>query len=188
MARKIIDINYDENTYGRSKLKAMQEENVITPPEYFGTTEIAPVTAVEKIENKAVRSKAEVEASSLLQKIYDSQKRLEEYQKDVEKAKQIKNSFFNRTKIEEQRRINEQHVAEILQEQNDLIKGGITLTIGTIEFAGYLGESLAHMIDDGFKTRDGHFQRLTGQTRELAKALLMQVKGLERDMQDKQNS
>lgn len=40
------------------------------------------------------------------------------------------------------------------------------------------------MIDDGFKTRDGHFQRLTGQTRELARSLLMQVKGMETQMKE----
>ena len=102
---------------------------------------------------------------------------MEKYQADVEKAKRIKNSFLNRSKIEEQRRINEQHIAEILREQNELICGGITLTIRTIEFASYLGESLAHMIDDGFRTRDGHFMRLSGQTRELASKLLLQIEG-----------
>ena len=112
-----------------------------------------------------------------MQKLVDNQNRLEQYQADVEKAKNIKNNVWNRSKIEEQRRINEQHIAEILREQNELICGGITLTIRTIEFASYLGESLAHMIDDGFRTRDGHFMRLSGQTRELASKLLLQIEG-----------
>ena len=33
------------------------------------------------------------------------------------------------------------------------------------------------MIDDGFRTRDGHFMRLFGQTRELASKLLLQIEG-----------
>ena len=33
------------------------------------------------------------------------------------------------------------------------------------------------MIDDGFRTRDGHFMRLSGQTRELASKLLLQIEG-----------
>ena len=119
-----------------------------------------------------------------MQKLVDNQNRLEQYQADVEKAKNIKNNFMNRSKIEEQRRINEQHIAEILREQNELIRGGITLTIRTIEFASYLGESLAHMIDDGFRTRDGHFMRLTGQTRELAKNLLTQIEGQKAQLKD----
>ena len=184
MARKTIDIDYDADIYGKSKLRSSLEESSVEPPSYFSTQAIQPVNAIAKVENKEVRSKAEEEVSSMLQKIVSSQKKLEEYQADVEKAKQIKNNLFNRSKIEEQRRINEQHIAEILQEQNDLIKGGITLTIATIEFASYLGESLARMIDDGFKTRDGHFQRLTGQTRELARSLLMQVKGMETQMKE----
>ena len=33
------------------------------------------------------------------------------------------------------------------------------------------------MIDDSFRTRDGHFMRLSGQTRELASKLLLQIEG-----------
>ena len=75
-------------------------------------------------------------------------------------------------------------VAQEEKEQNELIRGGITLTIRTIEFASYLGESLAHMIDDGFRTRDGHFMRLSGQTRELAKNLLAQIEGQKAQLKD----
>lgn len=185
MAVKIFDFDKENEELDRQIIRrrpGIEEETIVTPPASFmvpdnqnsleGTT-----TAVATVEKRQVRSQAEEEATALMQKLVDSQNRLEQYQADVEKAKNIKNSFFKRRKIEELRRINEQHIAEILQEQNELIRGGITLTINSIEFASYLGESLAHMIDDGFRTRDGHFMRLSGQTRELAKNLLLQIEG-----------
>ena len=185
MAIKIFDFDKENEELDRRQIRrrlGIEEESDVTPPASF----IIPneqnnpedtITSVATVENKQVRSQAEEEATALMQKLADQQERLEKYQADVEKAKRIKNSFLNRSKIEEQRRINEQHIAEILREQNELICGGITLTIRTIEFASYLGESLAHMIDDGFRTRDGHFMRLSGQTRELASKLLLQIEG-----------
>lgn len=181
MAAKIFDFDKENKSLDRSEIRkrlGIVEEKVgVMPPSAFLSPEIKEINAVATVENKQVRSQAEEEATVLMQRLIDSQKRLEQYQEDVEKAKNISNSFFNRSKIEEQRRINEQHIAEILREQNELIRGGITLTIRTIEFASYLGETLAHMIDDGFRTRDGHFMRLSGQTRELARNLLLQIEG-----------
>lgn len=156
MAIKIFDFDKENEELDRRRIRrrlGIEEESDVTPPASF----IIPneqnnpedtITSVATVENKQVRSQAEEEATALMQKLADQQERLEKYQADVEKAKRIKNSFLNRSKIEEQRRINEQHIAEILREQNELICGGITLTIRTIEFASYLGESLAHMIDN----------------------------------------
>ena len=182
MAVKIFDFDKENDVLDRREIcrrLGIEEESNIAPPSSFivPTAPAGTTTAVATVENKQVRSQAEEEATALMQKLVDNQNRLEQYQADVEKAKNIKNNVWNRSKIEEQRRINEQHIAEILQEQNELIRGGITLTIRTIEFASYLGESLAHMIDDGFRTRDGHFMRLSGQTRELARNLLAQIEG-----------
>lgn len=185
MAVKIFDFDKENDVLDKREIRKrlrIEEESNIAPPSSFivpsvPNTPAGVTNAVATVENKQVRSQAEEEATVLMQKLVDNQNRLEQYQADVEKAKNIKNNIFNRSKIEEQRRINEQHIAEILQEQNELIRGGITLTIRTIEFASYLGESLAHMIDDGFRTRDGHFMRLSGQTRELANKLLLQIEG-----------
>jgi|GEM_PF-6415899 len=185
MAVKIFDFDKENDVLDRREIRrrlGIEEESHIAPPSSFivqavPNTPNGTATAVATVENKQLRSQAEEEATALMQKLVDNQNRLEQYQADVEKAKNIKNNVWNRSKIENQRRVNEQHIAEILQEQNELIRGGITLTIRTIEFASYLGESLAHMIDDGFRTRDGHFKRLSGQTRELAKNLLAQIEG-----------
>lgn len=182
MAVKIFDFDKENEALDRHEIRrrlGIKEESNIAPPASFIVPGVSDTTttAVSTVENKQVRSQAEEDANALMQKLVDNQNRLEQYQADVEKAKNIKNNVWNRSKIEEQRRINEQHISEILQEQNELIRGGITLTIRTIEFASYLGESLAHMIDDGFRTRDGHFMRLSGQTRELAKNLLAQIEG-----------
>lgn len=192
MAVKIFDFDKENEALDRHEIRrrlGIEENSNIAPPASFivptiPNTPEGTTSAVATIENKQVRSQAEEEANALMQKLVDSQNRLEQYQADVEKAKNIKNSLFNRSKIEEQRRINEEHIAEILKEQNDLIRGGIILTIRTIEFASYLGESLAHMIDDGFRTRDGHFMRLSGQTRELAKNLLLQIEGQKAQLKD----
>lgn len=181
MATKIFDFDAEMRSIDERR-RWRHDENVIAPPSAFSTEE-ASTTDLATVKNKKVRSQAEEEAGILLQKIVDSQNRLEQYQADVEKAKNIPNNIFYSNKIEEQRRINEQHIAEILKEQNDLIRGGIVLTIQTIEFAGYLGESLAQMIDNGFRTRDGHFQRLSGQTRELASSLLYQIQGMKSQME-----
>ena len=182
MAVKIFNFDKENEALDRHEIRrrlGIKEESNIAPPASFIVPGVSDTTttAVATVENKQVRSQAEEDANALMQKLVDNQNRLEQYQADVEKAKNIKNNFLNRSKIEEQRRINEQHISEILQEQNELIRGGITLTIRTIEFASYLGESLAHMIDDGFRTRDGHFMRLSGQTRELARNLLAQIEG-----------
>jgi len=181
MAVKIFDFDKENEQLDRQEIRkrlGIEKESNIDPPSSFVVLDSSDTTtAVATVENKQVRSQAEEDANALMQKLVDNQNRLEQYQADVEKAKNIKNNFLNRSKIEEQRRINEQHISEILQEQNELIRGGITLTIRTIEFASYLGESLAHMIDDGFRTRDGHFMRLSGQTRELARNLLVQIEG-----------
>ena len=192
MAVKIFDFDKENEELDRHEIRrrlGIVDDSNVTPPSSFIVPEQSDssdvnTNAVATVENKQVRSQAEEEATALMQKLVDNQNRLEQYQADVEKAKNIKNNFMNRSKIEEQRRINEQHIAEILREQNELIRGGITLTIRTIEFASYLGESLAHMIDDGFRTRDGHFMRLTGQTRELAKNLLTQIEGQKAQLKD----
>lgn len=192
MAVKIFDFEKRKENLDRSEIRrrlGIVEENTnVPPPSSFISSEIKETNAVATVENKQVRSQAEEEATALMQKLVDSQNRLEQYQTAVEKVKNINNSFFNRSKIEEQRRINEQHIAEILREQNELIRGSITLTIRTIEFASYLGESLAHMIDDGFRTRDGHFMRLSGQTRDLARNLLLQIEGQKTQLEKEQNS
>lgn len=183
MPTKIFDFDKENESINRHEIRrrlGIVEDSDVIPPSSFmvpsdqNTPEVT-TTAVATVENKQVRSQAEEEATALMQKLVDIQNRLEQYQADVEKVKNIKNNVWNRSKIEEQRRVNDQHISEIMQEQNELIRGGITLTIRTIEFASYLGESLAHMIDDGFRTRDGHFMRLSGQTRELAKNLLAQI-------------
>lgn len=192
MAVKIFDFDKENEELDRHEIRrrlGIEEKTDVTPPSSFIVLEQSNpsdfnTNAVSTVENKQVRSQAEEEATALMQKLYEQQNRLEQYQADVEKSKNIKNSFLNRSKIEEQRRINEQHIAEILREQNELIRGGITLTIRTIEFASYLGESLAHMIDDGFRTRDGHFMRLSGQTRELANKLLLQIEGQKAQLKD----
>jgi len=192
MAVKIFDFDKENEELDRHEIRrrlGIEEKTDVTPPSSFIVPEQSNpsdfnTNAVSTVENKQVRSQAEEEATALMQKLYEQQNRLEQYQADVEKSKNIKNSFLNRSKIEEQRRINEQHIAEILREQNELIRGGITLTIRTIEFASYLGESLAHMIDDGFRTRDGHFMRLSGQTRELANKLLLQIEGQKAQLKD----
>ena len=67
----------------------------------------------------------------------------------------------------------EEQSANLANNEKNLV--ATASSIRTIEFASYLGESLAHMIDDGFRTRDGHFMRLSGQTRELASKLLLQI-------------
>lgn len=192
MAIKIFDFDQEskgiDRQFIRKKLGIPEDHTDITPPSAFMSTEEINTHAVAIVENKQVRSQAEEEATALMQKLVDSQNKLEQYQADVEKAKNIPNSFFNRSKIEEQRRINEQHIAEILSEQNELIKGGITLTIRTIEFASYLGEALAQMIDDGFRARDGHFIRLTGQVRELAKNMLLQIEGQKSQLKEESHS
>ena len=69
----------------------------------------------------------------------------------------------------------EEQSANLANNEKNLV--ATASSIRTIEFASYLGESLAHMIDDGFRTRDGHFMRLSGQTRELASKLLLQIEG-----------
>ena len=192
MAVKIFDFDKENEELDRHEIRrrlGIVDDSNVTPPSSFIVPEQSDssdvnTNAVATVENKQVRSQAEEEATALMQKLVDNQNRLEQYQADVEKAKNIKNNFMNRSKIEEQRRINDQHNVEILREQNELISGGITLTIRTIEFASYLGESLAHMIDDGFRTRDGHFMRLTGQTRELAKNLLTQIEGQKAQLKD----
>lgn len=192
MAAKIFDFDKENKSLDRSEIRRrlgiIEENTSVTPPPSFISGEIKETNAVATVENKQVRSQAEEEATVLMQRLVDSQKRLEQYQEAVEKTKNISNSFFYRSKIEEQRRINEQHIAEILREQNELIRGGITLTIRTIEFASYLGESLAHMIDDGFRTRDGHFMRLSGQTRDLARNLLLQIEGQKTQLEKEQNN
>lgn len=192
MAVKIFDFEKRKENLDRSEIRRrlgiVEENTSVPPPSSFISSEIKETNAVATVENKQVRSQAEEEATALMQKLVDSQNRLEQYQEAVEKTKNISNSFFNRSKIEEQRRINEQHIAEILREQNELIRGSITLTIRTIEFASYLGESLAHMIDDGFRTRDGHFMRLSGQTRDLARNLLLQIEGQKPQLEKEQNS
>lgn len=188
MVIKIFDFDKENKGIDRSeiwkRLGISEDDAVIAPPSAFIVPENTEVNAVAVVENRQVRSQAEEEAAALMQKLVDSHNRLEQYQADVEKAKNITNVFWNRSQIEEQRRINEQHIAEILREQNELIKGGITLTIRTIEFASYLGEALAHMIDDGFRTRDGHFMRLTGQVRTLAKNLLLQIEGQKAQLEE----
>ena len=137
MAIKIFDFDKENEELDRRRIRrrlGIEEKSDVTPPASF----IIPneqnnpedtITSVATVENKQVRSQAEEEATALMQKLADQQERLEQYQADVEKAKNIKNSFLNRSKIEEQRRINEQHIAEILREQNEHICGGITLTI-----------------------------------------------------------
>lgn len=178
MAIKIFDFEEAKKAPDRQEIRKrlgiVKEKTTVSPPDAFLECESS---ALVSSENNHIRSQAEEEAIELIQKIVDSQNRLEQYKKDVEKAKNIKNSFFYRSKIEEQRRVNEQNLAEILRKQNELIQGGIVLTIRTIEFASYLGEALSNMLDDGFRARDGRIMRLSGQVRKMAEQMLLQVEG-----------
>lgn len=198
---KIFDIEGElkKRTTYRDEFRQRRLERIandidaIKPPESLlvpsadGQLAGTEVQAVgQKPVNVKLRSQAEEEATELIQKVFDNQKRMEQYKDELEKIKNLPNNIWNRKKIEEQRRKNETQIKEILQEQTALIQGSITLTIRTIEYASYIGQALGRIINDGFRTRDGHFQRLTGQTREVAETLLRQVQGTEAQLRVEQ--
>lgn len=117
---------------------------------------------------------AERKATEILQNIEESNARIAEANDAAEKADAMGTGFLG-TKTRKKTDATAKALLvtnKAVSEMNNLIQESVRFTCTSIQFAQVMHKTMAYMIAQGFKARDGNITRLAGNSKKIAQQIL----------------
>ncbi len=130
-------------------------------------------TSINELSAEELEKMAIEKATTILQKIEESNERIRISKSNADDARSMKTGFFGRTG----KKVNALSSAlvstnEAIVEMNSLISEAINFTCSSIQFATVMNKTMARLVVEGFKDKDGKIQRLSKDSEEAVNLII----------------
>jgi len=120
-----------------------------------------------------LRALAAKKAAEIFQKISESNTRIADAKKEADAANAMETGWFGKTGAKTNAIAKALVATEIaLAEMNDLIQESVRFTCASIEFSRIMRETMARMMVEGFRDRDGNIKQLSHDSQEAVQSII----------------